>query len=98
MAYTGSGTAADPYIVDNWTDFLAAANVRYDVYVKWADKPASQKIVSQVTINATTDIKAAEVDFNGWTFEQITVTCTYPTSSNIFQTLSFSTINFYNWY
>jgi hypothetical protein len=34
---TGSGTQADPYIVDNWADFLTAATISTDTYTEFAE-------------------------------------------------------------
>lgn len=36
MAIGGNGTQANPYIVDNWTDFLTCLG-RNNAYIKWAD-------------------------------------------------------------
>lgn len=98
MAYSGSGTKADPYIVDNWADFLTVENLRYDTYIKWADKETpNDKVVPPVTINSRTDWKAAEVDFNGWTFEQIYIDAAYPTVRLIYM-LAFADTKIYNWH
>lgn len=99
MAYTGSGTAADPYIVDNWADCIAAANVRYDVYVKWADKPESQKIVPAFTVSSRVEHKAQQIDFNGWTFEGITCTMNYSGSyPSMILEYSSEDIKYLNWH
>ncbi len=98
MAYSGSGTKADPYIVDNWADFLTVENLRYDTYIKWADKDnPDDKVVPPVTVNTRTDWKAAEVDFNGWTFEQIYIDASYPTVRLIYM-LAFADTKIYNWH
>ena len=98
MAYSGSGTKADPYIVDNWADFLTVENLRYDTYIKWADKDnPNDKVVPPVTISSRTDWKAAEVDFNGWTFEQIYIDASYPTVRLIYM-LAFADTKIYNWH
>ena len=98
MAYSGSGTQADPYIVDNWADFLTVENLRYDTYIKWADKDnPNDKVVPPITINTRTDWKAAEVDFNGWTFEQIYIDAAYPTVRLIYL-LAFADTKIYNWH
>lgn len=34
---TGSGTQADPYIVDNWADFLTAATISTDTYTEFVE-------------------------------------------------------------
>jgi len=66
---TGTGTQADPYIVDNWADFRTVDTSSSSIYVKWAD--SENKIID------FNDIKPdgynseiyfpANVDFNGWT-------------------------------
>ena len=99
MAYSGSGTQADPYVVDNWSDFLTVEGLRTDTYIKWADKPhPSQKVVPPVTISSRTDWRAAEVDFNGWTFEQITIDIAYSNSAYAFNVLTFESHKLYNWH
>ena len=32
MAVTGSGTQADPYIVDTWVDFFDKINTSFSIY------------------------------------------------------------------
>lgn len=100
MAYTGSGTAADPFVVDNWADCIAAANVRYDVYVKWADLPEGQKVVPAFTISSRIEHKAMQIDFNGWAFKGITCTIDFRSadSSNMFLELSFEDVKYLNWH
>ena len=99
MAYSGSGTQADPYIVDNWTDFLTVENLAYDTYIKWADKEnPEEKVVPPVTVNTRTDWKAAEVDFNGWTFEQITIDLTLSSATYAFNIMTFESHKLYNWH
>lgn len=34
---TGSGTQADPYIVNNWADFLTAATISTDTYIEFVE-------------------------------------------------------------
>ncbi len=72
--YTGKGTKSDPYIVDNWEDFVSVA---YETagYVKFADGGGKidmnehyPKGISKVNINST------EVDFNNWTIENLYTT------------------------
>ena len=78
MAYTGTGTQEDPYIVDNWTDFQTVENLRYGSYIKWADKEnPAEKVVPAITISSRIDWRSMEIDFNGWTFEQITIDMNY---------------------
>ena len=78
MAYTGTGTQEDPYIVDNWTDFMTVENLRYGSYIKWADKEdPAEKVVPAITISSRIDWRSAEIDFNGYVFEQITIDMNY---------------------
>lgn len=37
MAVSGSGTQADPYIVDNWADFLSLSDSSHYYYIKFAN-------------------------------------------------------------
>lgn len=78
MAYTGTGTQEDPYIVDNWTDFMTVENLRYGSYIKWADKEnPAEKVVPAITISSRIDWRSMEIDFNGYLFEQITIDMNY---------------------
>lgn len=70
MAYSGTGTKENPFIVDNWTDFLSVCNIE-DSYIKWADRPI--KTIESVTIASTIPSQFELCDFNGWTFEDITI-------------------------
>lgn len=68
MAATGAGTQTDPYIVDNWDDFLSVCNLTASTWIRWAD--ADEKIIDFNEINpqgydSTIEIKG-NVDFNGW--------------------------------
>lgn len=68
MAASGTGTAADPYVVDNWTDFLTVCNVSATTYVKWAD--TENKVVDFNEINNEglddTIAMKGHIDFNSW--------------------------------
>jgi hypothetical protein len=73
MAYTGTGTQADPYIVDNWDDFLLVCNLTTSTYIKWAD--SEDKVVDFNEINpqgydSTIECKG-NIDFNGWEFRNL---------------------------
>lgn len=69
MAYYGSGTQTDPYIVDNWED-LKAVSATKDVYVR-LDPNAECKVMD---INETSDALGlqanlpfyANIEGNGW--------------------------------
>lgn len=67
MAYTGTGTQSDPYLVDNWTDFRTLC-VRYGTYITLpADAPDK-------VLDAAGDVLPSQSDFylranitgNGW--------------------------------
>ncbi len=73
MAYSGTGTKADPFIVDNWTDFVSVCNVD-NCYIKWAD--SDEKVIDKVIITQSIDCGEYGfkfIDFNGWTFGEIVV-------------------------
>ena len=66
MAYTGSGTQTDPFIVDNWDDFkVCAGSTNAGSYVKWADSDIK---VCDISSAVTVILYCQEVDFNGWNF------------------------------
>lgn len=81
MAYTGTGTQDDPYVVDSWDSYYTLANdellgtgqYRYPKYYKFAD--VDNKIVDFNDIKPegyTTPIPSKViVDFNGWTFRNL---------------------------
>ena len=68
MAASGTGTAADPYVVDNWTDFLTVCNVSATTYVQWAD--TEDKVIDFNEINNEgldeTIAMKGHIDFNNW--------------------------------
>lgn len=96
MAATGTGTASDPYVVDNWDDFLTVCNISATTYIVWDD--AENKVVDFNEINpqgydSTIEIKG-NVDFNGWELRNLTstagkvlrfrgVSANYPTVKNL---------------
>lgn len=85
MAYTGDGTKANPYIVNNWTDFMSAAQVAVVIpaseghlagyranYIKWADQ--ENKELAEVNVTSTEiRVHIADIDFNGWTIDQFNI-------------------------
>lgn len=95
MAISGSGTQADPFIVDNWTDFLTAINTN-DAYIKWAD--SGSKVLSEtITVSSEIIVKAKSVDFNGWTFESVYITKQYTSSdTGIFIVQTYTGFTAYN--
>ena len=98
MAYTGTGTQADPYIVDNWTDFMTVENLRYDSFIKWADKDnPAEKVVPAITISSRIDWRSAEIDFNGYVFEQITIDMNYTSGYYPIYILGSETKKAFNW-
>lgn len=80
---TGTGTASDPYIVSNWTEFCQVKDENKK-YIRFAD--AENKLIDlneEVPDGYTTTftVAAREVDFNGWTIKNLTVRIT--TGSNV---------------
>lgn len=78
MAATGTGTAADPYVVDNWTDFLTVCNVSATTYVFWANKETEEEKVVDFNDIAPYGIESkyqlkGNIDFNGWTIQNVWV-------------------------
>lgn len=99
MAYTGTGTQSDPYIVDNWTDFMTVENLRYDSFIKWADKEdPAEKVVPAITISSRIDWRSAEIDFNGYVFEQITIDMNYTAGYYPIYILGSETKKAFNWH
>lgn len=99
MAYSGSGTKADPYIVDNWADFLTVENLRYESFIKWADKEnPAEKVVPAITISSRIDWRSAEIDFNGYVFEQITIDMNYTAGYYPIYILGSETKKALNWH
>lgn len=68
MAATGAGTQADPYIVDNWDDFLSVCNLTASTWIRWAD--ADEKIIdfNEINPNGFTETIYLKgfIDFNNW--------------------------------
>ena len=78
MAVTGTGTAADPYIVDNWTDFLTVCNVSASTYILWANEETEEEKVVDFNDIAPYGLEAkielkGHIDFNGWTLQNVWV-------------------------
>ena len=91
--YSGSGTQADPYIVSTWADFLSVIGVN-NAYIKWAE--AQSKVLSEtITINQEITSRAAEVDFNGWTFSNMEITKTYDSTRPFIFNVG-TAVNWYN--
>lgn len=95
---TGTGTQNDPYIVDNWADFMAIDKSKA-VYVKWADSDNKVIDFNDIQPDGYTEriYFPSNVDFNGWTlrnFHSIASTAIYyKGDSNIIENLTFE--NFY---
>lgn len=81
---TGVGTQADPYIVDNWEDFMSINRNQIGIYVKWAD--SDNKVIDFNDIKpdgyTTSIIFPSYVDFNGWTLRNFRSTASYAMKSN----------------
>lgn len=78
MATTGTGTAADPYIVDNWTDFLTVCNISASTYILWANKETEEEKVVDFNDIAPYGLETqiqlqGHVDFNDWTLQNVWV-------------------------
>ena len=78
MATTGTGTVADPYIVDNWTDFLTVCNVSASTYILWANKETEEEKVVDFNDIAPYGLETrielkGHIDFNGWTLQNVWV-------------------------
>lgn len=71
MAYTGTGTQSDPYIVDNWEDCVSIATIT-GAYIKWADAESKTIDFGGEPITQITDYNFNEIDFNGWEFKNFT--------------------------
>lgn len=78
MAYTGTGTRTDPYIVNTWDDYLTLCI--NDCYIKWEPNltidTVTMEAVSTGGINSTTvPVQAlSKTDFNGLTINTFSVT------------------------
>lgn len=93
MAYTGTGTQTDPYIVDNWTDFKALCGTT-NKYIAF-DPDAENKVID---MNDTEDCLGlseslfiyAHVEGNGWEIRNLfTNTHTLRGSQNKINNLHF---------
>jgi len=78
MATTGTGTVADPYIVDNWTDFLTVCNVSASTYILWANKETGEEKVVDFNDIAPYGLEnqiqlKGHIDFNNWTLQNVWV-------------------------
>lgn len=74
MAATGTGTAADPYVVDNWIDFLTVCNVSASTYILWANKETEEEKVVDFNDIAPYGLETqiqlqGYIDFNDWTLQ-----------------------------
>jgi hypothetical protein len=79
MAASGAGTQDNPYVVDNWDDFLTVCNISATTYIVWDD--AEDKVVDFNEINpngydSTIEIKG-NVDFNNWELRNLTSTAQF---------------------
>jgi len=74
MSATGTGTATDPYVVDNWTDFLTVCNVSASTYILWANKETEEEKVVDFNDIAPYGLETqiqlqGYIDFNDWTLQ-----------------------------
>lgn len=75
---TGSGTATDPYVVDNWEDFLTVCNVSASTYIVWANKDTPEKKIVDFDYIAPYGLEnqiqlKGHIDFNNWTLQNVWV-------------------------
>lgn len=75
---TGSGTATDPYVVDNWEDFLTVCNVSASTYIVWANKDTPEKKIVDFDHIAPYGLESpiylkGHIDFNDWTLQNVWV-------------------------
>ena len=94
---TGTGTQADPYIVDNWTEFMMIDTNSAEIFVRWADaenKTIDFNDIMPEGFSATVNFPAY-VDFNGWTLRNFHSTAKYAiiNQGNLIENLIFE--NFY---
>lgn len=98
MAISGNGTQGNPYIVDNWADFLTCLG-RSNAYIKWAD--SATKVLSEVTIASEISVLAQYVDFNGWTISSLYITKPFSSRPFIVQAYRCAvynlTVEYMNW-
>lgn len=68
---TGTGTQADPYIVDNWPDFVTAVGT-YDAYVEF---PESGGVIDMNNVAPTgipeINVACASIEGNGWIIQNL---------------------------
>lgn len=96
----GSGTQTDPYIVDNWEEFVTIDTSSAEIYVRWADtenKVINFNHIMPEGFSETVNFPA-HVDFNGWTLRNFHSTAIYSfkvvsSTSSLVENLIFE--NFY---
>lgn len=73
MAVTGSGTQQDPYIVENWEDFLSVKASNITHWIKFAD--TANKVIDFNDIQPegfdSPITMSGYFDFNGWEFRNM---------------------------
>lgn len=79
----GTGSQANPYRPENWTDFLSVCNLSVNVYIKWADNPVTVDFndIAPEGVTETINIKG-QVNFNGLTIKNVHAKNTMPNASN----------------
>lgn len=73
MAVTGSGTQQDPYIVENWEDFLSVKASNITHWIKFADsvnKVIDFNDIQPEGFNSPITV-TGYIDFNGWEFRNM---------------------------
>ena len=97
MAISGNGTQANPYIVDNWADFLSVLTIEGGIYIKWADN-GSKVLTDTIVISSPLNIANGKkhVDFNGWTFQDVRVTIPYSSNTETTCSNEYAVVDGYN--
>jgi len=94
---TGTGTQQDPYIVDNWADFMTVnGSATATTYIKWADGGGLVDFnkVNHAGYTSAVTLKG-QLDFNGWIFMN------YRCTGRIFgldNNCTVNNLNFFNFY
>ena len=70
----GSGTQQDPYIVTSWAECLSHM-ITESCYIKFAN--GGSKVIDTIELDYGYNTKEKEVDWNGWTVNNLIITCPY---------------------
>ena len=68
---TGTGTQEDPFVVDNWTDFVTAVGTT-DAYVEFPPTPGVIDLNNEsFSTLSTVTIACSQINGNGWTLQNL---------------------------